>query len=283
MATRDESEKRCFLLIAFRYGNPLSPTFIRYSDYTDDVTSGGFTYSSIPEIRARIPAYTGGLTEETLLIEVPRNAFVDRLSNGEAHAPVDVTVVEVLDVASLATSAPHMDTLFKGRLTKAVRNYNKQKGIVGLFAQNWKGRLKASLGMPALNECVLTFGGKGCRVIVPTVPGEVTQIVDNRLTIKKPGGSASLDPVADRQWQWGYIEREGLRLTTRDWSNTSPENPDHFYLDDYAPQDWLNQAVTVVAGCSKLISGCRFWLNEERFLGIGIAIPARHPVLEGGV
>lgn len=270
------------MIVSFRYGDPIASTFSRYTDYTDDVIVGADTFTAVPSIAAKIPPYTGGFNEQELVLELPVDAFTGRISNGEPFSPIDVTVVETLEVPSLALTGQHLDTLFKGRVVKAVRNYNKQRGVVGVFAANWKSRIKVALGMPCLNECIWTYGDpKTCQAIPVSVAGQVTAILDNRLTIWKPGAVGPLDPVVDRFWHRGRIVRDGLSLDVKDWSNAVVENPDHFYLDDYAPADWLNQAVTVVEGCSKLIGACRGKSNEARFMGAGIAIPARNPVLEG--
>jgi len=285
MATRDDPAKRSWLVISFRYGDPAAPTFARYTDYTRDVVEGMATFNSKPQTAVKIPPFTGGFNEQPLVVELPLDAFTTRISNGEPHSPIDVTVVETMDVPSLDLSAAHLDTMFKGRVDRAVRNHKGRRGIVAVYALNWKSRVRAALGIPALNECVWpVYGdGKGCRAIPVAVAGEVTEIVDNRVAIRKPGGVDPLDGRPDRFFHRGRIVRDGLSIDVKDWSNSFPENPDHFYLDDFAPQDWLGRAVTVVEGCPRTVAACRAKGQEARFMGIGIAIPDRNPVLEGGV
>ena len=257
MATRDDPSKRSWVIISFRYGDPLASTFSRYTDYTRSVVQGlspfesQYEFKSKPQTAVKIPPFTGGFNEQPLVVELPLDTFTDRIGNGEPHSPIDVTVVETTDVPSLDLSAAEMGTLFKGRVSKAVRNHKGRRGIVAVYALNWKARIKAALGIPALNECVWAYGDpKTCQDIPATVSGQVTEIVDNRLTIKKPGGVDPLDAVADRFWHRGKIVRDGLAIDVKDWANSFPENPNHFYLDDYAPQDWLGQAVTVFEGCT---------------------------------
>lgn len=282
MATRDDSAKRAFLIIQFRYGDPLASTFARYTDYTSAAVQGMATFDSKPETAVTIPPFTGGFNEQELIVELPLDTFTTRISSGEPHSPIDVTVVETIEVPTLNLSAPHFDTLFKGRVSKAVRNHKGRAGIVAVYAKNWKSRVKAALGMPCLNECIWTYGDKKtCRAIPTAVAGEVTAILDNRLTIKKPGGIDPLDAQLDRFFHRGRVERDGLSLDVKDWSNAVVENPDHFYMDDLPPADWLGAAVTVYDGCSKYVSSCRSKNNEARFAGFGIAIPERNPVLEG--
>jgi hypothetical protein len=271
MSTIGRSEKTSQLFLEFRYGDPAAPTYARFTDWTEDTILGSQSYDSTPDMEVRAPEISGILNDKTLQVALPLkvNGFTDRLSNGTPHSPIYVTLRELLRSLDGGSSEQQV-VLFKGRVSRVIRNPNGRTNSVGIEAKSLKSQMDVPMGLPANHQCVWTFGGRGCFVTVPTENGTLATITGKTVTITGLAGHA------DRYWHRGFVERQGLRLLIREWVNGTS-----FELAKEPPADWATQTVKVYAGCDKTIETCRArWSNEINFGGFGYAIPAYHPVFE---
>jgi len=254
------SEKDAVTLVEFRYGDPV--VFVRYTDGTDDFGS----FVSTPEVGVKFPAINGSLKENPVQIALPSDTFSLAIASTIAFPPLFVTIYEKID--------EDVSTIYLGRCTRAIRNYQGRRGRVMVEAISVKSRLEVALGIMVNHTCPYIFLGRGCNQapFVPPVPetGTVTVIAGTTVTI------TGLSTTPPRLWHRGYIERNDLRIGIREWiSGTS------FLLTRKPPDAWLNQTVTAVQGCDKTIETCRtIWNNESNFGGAGYAMASRDPRFE---
>lgn len=261
------------VLVEFTYGS--APTHVRYTNGTSDYTADhdGNVYSAVVKLAVRLPTYTGGVKETECKIELPRDTFADRVSDGYPHAPVTVTIWE--EIVS-AAGAKQTLTLFVGKMTKGIRNVGGRTGRVSIEFKNPKALLAVSMGLPCEDRCPWTFGDLATCDFAGNInlaskleAGTLTTIVGRTVTI------TGLGAHADRYWHQGYVDFDDCRIKIRQWvSGTS------FILTDEPRPDWLGQVVTAAPGCNKSIEVCRTWSNEEQFGGIGYPIPSYHPMIE---
>jgi len=270
MTTAGDSEKLSALLIEFRWGDPASPTYYRITDFTSDLTYQSLTYAAEPRFELKGLEVSGIFDSDKpvqFTLPLVAGGISDQATNGQRHSPIYVTLLEKL--SSTSGGADQVLTLFKGKVIRAVRNYNGRPDFVLFEAFATKQRLGIPLGLIASHNCQWAFGGRGCGVAVPQETGTASVINAKTLTITGLAGHV------DRYWHRGFVERDGLRIQIRDWLSGSD-----FELMSEAPAEWAGQSVKVSAGCDKSISKCRFWNNEANFSGFGMAMPDHNPNFE---
>lgn len=266
----ENSAKTSFLFLEFRTGNPLSPTFHRYTDRAVDTVLEDVMFTSVQAIECDIGKRTGTMDEPTSTIKMPRDTFLDRISNGEPHAPIRLTIREAVEDDGVLD----LTFLFKGRVMRSARNFDGRTELVRLDARSWKQKdLDFLLGIPIHGKCPFTFLERGC--FLPggraAVEQEGTLTAISGLAVTITGTTAP----RDRYFDQGYIEKDGLRIKIRDY-----DSGDSFALVRQPPDDWLGADVIVVPGCDQQHSTCKLWLNEEHFGGIGKVMQARNPLID---
>lgn len=276
MAEIDSAAHRSRFLIKLNYDSPAVEIFV--TDYEEDVTYGGDVYTSIPALGLVLPANTADLRDTPLKMTLPAgtSAFFDRVSNGEPFAPVEIQVIE--QILNVETTAEDIFVLYRGMLSRSIKNYNNDEGLIRLEFLSIKSRLDVPLGLPANTQCPWQLGDHNCQLspalvsevgTVATITGKVVQIT---------GLSAHPGIENDRYWEKGFVERDGLRILIRRYLQPASVQ---FHLVARPPADWLTQLVTVTPGCDKTIETCRArWNNEEHFGGFGYAIPNYQPLYE---
>jgi len=188
---------------------------------------------------------------------------------------IEVTIVERTQAVGSDTADELV--LFKGRVAKVIKNQHGKEGSVVLICLPMKALLDVPLGLLCTQQCVWNFGGKGCNfdVAAERQIGTLTEINTDR-TVTIPG----LAPVARANfWRQGYVTRNGLKIVIREWDPSV--DTDRFLLRERPPAEWIGQEVELTPGCDKSLGNCRDWDNEERFAGLGIAMPDYHPNIEG--
>lgn len=263
------------ILVRFAHGTLAALTHHRYTDYSSDVVGpDGETYTSTPTMVVGKIKLSGALEDPPVKITLPSDSFTDRLAGGYAHAPVAVTVFEVLE--DQGRSSKEALVLFMGKVSRTRKNPSGAAGQVEIEAKNHKADLDVPLGIVIGNQCPWTFGDRGCGIdaIALAETGTVDSIDRKSLTLASP--PATITP--DKYWHRGYVELNGLRIGIRDWSAATSHV---FQLVRDVPPDWLNEDVTIVPGCAKTYEDCNVkWSNAARFGGAGFAIPPYHPVFE---
>lgn len=267
-----QPEKESFVLVEFKYGDPSSPSYARYTDWNEDYLS---LYSATPTMTVKLPENGGTFEERTLEIEMTLDAFNDPLSNGSPHSPVFVTVREI---TRALTGGPQATDLiaFKGRVVRTIRNYQGRSNRVLIKALPIKSRIDFPLALNIGHHCPWTVFGRGCGLnpVSFRVNGVIDAIDGKEITTS----TVAVTGQADKYWHRGYLEFGGLKISIQNWSSSDPT---HVYLTSQPPDSWLGATVVFLPGCDKTIETCRSrFLNEEHFGAIGHAIPPYNPLME---
>lgn len=292
MSALDNAYEASYTTVLFEYN---SGDQKGYTDHTTDLQGGLF--ESVPSMKLTIPENTGLFDGKVFRVVLPRvvggvtDTFLDRLSSGSPHAPVAVTVTEH-NIPQLGSDLADEVILFKGKLTKAVRNYQGRADAVALEGQTALSQLDAAMGMACNHHCIFNLFGRGCSTgdgsggqeadgtaasgpqkNTETALVTITAIVGKTVTAIPPAKSD------DRHWHRGYMEFEGLRIGIRDYDASVDANT--FHLVNRPPSHWNGNQVDLVPGCDKSVETCDGrWGNKDNFGGFGYAIPAYNPLLE---
>ena len=256
------------MLVEFRYGNPQSPSFQRFTNWTSDVEYLGQMYLSTPEMSVTLAQETGTLGEKPYEMSLPMNAFADRISDGRPHSKVWIKVVEQTQL----DAAIENQILFSGRMSKTRRNAKGKTGLIVIEAENIKSMMDIALGGMATHQCIWLIGKKGCDLDIEpfTATGSIATINGAAITI------TGVTPKADRYWHRGYLQIDGLEIMIREWVQGTA-----FELVKKPPADWLNQVVKLYPGDDRTIETCRSrFNNESRWSGPGYAMPSWNPTIE---
>jgi hypothetical protein len=274
-------EKESYLFVEFRYGAGQA-TIRRYTDWSQDVTG----FSSTPLLEVDLVPNSGEFGERETRIVLPLDAFTDRLSDGLPHSPVYVRIEE----RTLGLTAGEAGTvlgLFRGRIERGIRNYQRRLNMVALQALPIKSRLDIPLGLQCnhYDEARLFGPMSGLSQSSHEKTGQIASVLGKTITISTPNGSitAPTSPGGnvDRFWERGWLERDGLRIGVHIWELT---NPTAFVLRKRPPADWVLAGATsilFVPGTHRTIEDARdVWDDEEHFLGLGYAMLHYNPLFE---
>lgn len=286
----DIAAKRAITLVEFSFGS--GPTFVRYTDVDGDVTFETNTYLSMPTMEIRMAPYTGLLKERPVEITLDSDAFTDPLSLGEAHAPVKVRVVVLLESSNPGTPPDQVMELYKGQVSITIRNASGNADRIKLKCTMWKQESNRPSGLQCNSQCFYQFQGKGCVVdsppgslsfisaVTPSIPATVVvtalTVLGTLLTTAAdpPGG-----PFTDDLFHRGFLEFDGLKVGIREWNR--PANIREFLLEKPAPSSWVGQVLTLHQGCDKSILTCENrYANGDFFGGMGIGIRDYNPIFE---
>lgn len=249
-------------------------TDYEFVEYTTDVS----TFDSEPTFEIELPEFTGGMEENEANIKVPVTAssLFDNMSQGIPHAPVDITVQEVI-VDPAGVESNKTLTLFVGTVLDTVKNYQGQRESILIRCLGEKPQLNVALGFQCNHQCSHRFGDDSCGVDKEAVKetGTIDAIDGKTVTIT----GLSTRPVLDgRYWHRGFVRLNGLEIGIREWD---PAVPTVFYMVRQVPSSWASASVEVVPGCDLTRQTCEDrWSNEDNFLGIGFAIPPYDPSSE---
>lgn len=265
----DLTFKEAITLVRFTYGNPTIE--VAYTDFTDELTFGGVTYQSKPAIEVKWPVNKGTFEDAPCKIAIPNDDFTAQIAGITAFPECLVTVRELTrDFVGPVSSAALVP--FRGRVTRAYKNYQGRNDKILLECLPIKSRLSFPAGLPANHHCIWTLFGRGCGLTQVSHVGTAASIDGKKLTITGLGAQTG------KFYHRGFVSKLGLRIGIQNWDAADPTA---FYLVRQPPATWVGNTVTVVPGCDKTIETCRArWNNESRFAGIGYAIPAYHPVFE---
>lgn len=270
MTTAGASEKLSAFFVELKYGDPAAPSYLRLTDFTSDLTYQSLTYTSMPELEIRGLEISGIMDSDKplqLVFQLLDSTIIDKASNGEQHSPIFIQLWEKL--FSTSGGQDQVLTWFKGKMIRAVRNYQGRGKFVLFEFFGVKQRLGVAMGIIATHQCQWPFGARGCRAVVASADGTMTTAAGKSAVI------TGLPGHIDRFWHRGFVARAGLRIGIRDWlSGTS------FELLSDPPAEWIGQTVKVYEGCDKTIERCREKGKEDRFSGFGCVIPAYSPNFE---
>lgn len=267
-----QPEKESFCTVEFKYGEATDPDYARYTDWNEDYVGG---YLSTPSISIKLPENAGTFDERTLNIEMPIDDFSYLASGGLKHSPIFVTLREITRALTGGPEALDL-TPFKGRVVKCIRNYQGRSNRVLFQCLPIKSRIELPLALSANHHCPWTLFGRGCGLVESSFrrTGTLSLIDGKVVTTATPG----ITVAPAKYWHRGFIRFEGRIIAIRDWDLSDPT---HLYLASQPPASWVGPTLTFVPGCDKTIETCRArYSNEEKFAGIGYAIPPYNPLLE---
>lgn len=270
MSTAGASEKLTALFAEFKWGDLLSPTYLRLTDFTSDLTHQSLTYTSESSMEVKGLEISGIFDPDKpvqFVLPMKAGQVTDKATTGQRHSPIYVKLWEKL--ISTSGGQDQVLTLFQGKVIRTARNHNGRPDFVLFEAFGVKQRLALPLGLIATHQCQWPFGARGCGKTVVTSTGTLTVISGKTVTI------TGLSAQGSRFWHRGFVERDGLRIEIRDWTSGTT-----FELMAEAPPDWLSQTVKVYEGCDKTIETCRAKGFESKFSGFGAVIPAHSPNFE---
>lgn len=273
MTAVDQSNKRSFALVKFTYGDPGAPTIKRFVNVAADVTGTDGIFLAKEDMAINFDAFSGVFDEKPIKIQLSKSgdSFFDDISNGEPHSPIFLDIWELVDSVD---GADEEIKLFTGRVTRVTDNPRGKQGQLKIEGRTWKQKIDIPMGIVATHQCAWIFTAGGCDVVARTFAGTVDSITGFEVTLV----AAPSTPVTffEREFHRGYMKRDGLRITIRDWESGAV-----FKMTKPPPQEWIGEAVTLVAGCDKNIETCRdIHDNEERFSGIGFAMLPYNPNYE---
>ena len=281
------SEKLSWYAVEFAYNDPINPpvdpVFARLTNWSSDLPvgpNGSYFYSS-PTMAIKLPKNTSTLNEQPAQIELPliANDFTDLCSRGEPFSPIWVSVWEITTPASGGAFDTRVLLVYRGRVSRIVRNHQGRHEEVLFEVSNDKSRMRSPLGFICGHHCVWNFTGTGCNLVGGLAPliliGLVSAIGQRTMTVT---GTTPATASPDRYFQRGYALLNGLYIPIFDWN---PAAPTQFIMNRQPPQAWIGQTVKIAPGCDKTIETCRLrWSNEQHFGGIGYAIPAYNPLID---
>lgn len=277
----DLSTKETYQLVSFVHAG--GSAF--YTDWTSDVTFGADLYISTPDLEVKLPTNDGLFGENVCSVAIPltsgdsdNDTFASRVSNGQPHAQVTVTVSEILRATSPGPSRT-VNTLFFGAVTIVSSNYRQRRDKIQLKCMPIKSRVATvAVGIPCHHLCGNNLGDDSCKIVLTgakATPAIVASIDGREVTISS---NATIEAQADRFYHRGFLRFEGLNIGIQDWRDSAPLV---FNLVRQPPAHWDGETITAVSGCDKSIETCRDrYSNEANFLGLGFAMPSYHPNFE---
>lgn len=287
----DDSKKQSYTLVEFSVPEG-SPTAYRFTNWATTIDPGGDDWTATPTIDVKWPKNTGTLQANGCVIQCVSDANSKMAALVELlladGTPTPAVYVEIREVILPVVGGDQATTLvpFRGRILRAVRNANGRAKRVRFDVQSIKSRLDIPMGLPCNHHCVWAFTGTGC-----AVQGGIGQRGPQKSAEQRPVTVSSidgkeittmLDPSisSPKSFQFGYLERLGVRIGIQDWD---PLNPKVFLLRQHPPASWLAQVATAIPGCDKTLSTCQDnWNNEANFGGIGYSILPYNPHFEDG-
>lgn len=264
-------------LVTFEWGN--TPSAIRYTDYTSDLTVSSNTHTSLTSLAIEFGKLTVGTEDDETTIMMPASAApADRLSRLPFRGEVAVTIQDVAP-----SDLPNPRTLWRGLYDRAIRNFEENPEDVQLVCKPLKSRLKRQVGLVASRTDNFWLGhpANGVNIAAKQLTGTVTDIGTNsvrtRITVSI-GGSPDL---SDSLWRNGYIEALGERIAIR-----KSLTDGRFNMSGVVDQDWLDQTVTLTPGWDGELSTARSVYSaddlESRFCAPGYTMLDRNPVFQTG-
>lgn len=263
-------EKESFILVTFRHGSSAVPVFERYAAWNRDFEG----YVSTPEMDVEMPDNTGTFDEKEVRVLLGLDAFTTVVSSGLPHSPMYLQVEEVT-AGLFAGDAGTRKILFKGRITRTIKNFQGRNNVVAFFSLPIKSRIDVPMGLQCNHHCGWRLFSRGCGLTQGThdQTGQIASMDGKEITISP--AAAITSPTApggdnSRFWERGYLEKDGLTIGIHIWSITDPTV---FVLRRRPPDSWLLAGVSsilFVPGCHKTIEDCRnVWDNEQGQAGSG--------------
>lgn len=269
-------EKEGYVLVTFFHGTDLA-TQEKYTDWDQSVAGA----TPEPRMSIRIPENSGTFDTRELRIVLPQDFFTNRASGGVLHSPMFV-LLEEFTAGLFPGDQSSQKILFAGRVTRTVANFQGKAGLVAFFSLLQKSRLDVPMSIACNHHCGNTMFKGGCGVVQSgfQVSVDIDSVDGTEVTITTAGFTTP-GSTDDRYWKRGYLLKDGLRISIRDYDGSVDTSK--AIMARPVPTDWIGGSSDILAvpGCDKTVEVCRSRYNaEEFFLGLGFAIPAYQPNFE---
>lgn len=257
--------RRVALLIKFQWQGGSA----HYTSFDSNLVVGGTTYSSQVRMAVEAAEADGSATDKPWMVTLPKVAPLSNMTRSCPHPDVTCTISEV----DPDTSPPTAVVVFSGRITVVTANPKGMAGMIQAEIAGWRALIQYPLGLEARAGCASIFGESPCCFDIASKRVQATiesvgpySVIASSVPSSPPGRRA--------YWEAGSVEVDGLAVMIRGRSGSE------FRLQKNPPAEWAGRVAVFSPGCLKSIEDCRAWGNEERFLGVGVAIPAYNPELE---
>lgn len=274
-----QPHKISWYFVEFTYGAVGNPASYLLTNWSTDLPGPGGLYTSCPSLSIKLPKNSGTLQEQVAQIVTPLDAgnFPDLASRGEPFAPIFVSIWEYTSPLPGEPFNGAQYLVYRGRISRTVRNYQGRHEAVLFEATNDKGRMRVPLGLMVVHHCPWNFCGTGCNIDQSTLIETGTVVSINQRTVVLSGVPARIS-TTDRYYHRGQLTRNGLVLDIFDWDPTVQNT---FIMYRQPPASWLSQTVDVIPGCDKTNQTCSArWSNIQFFGGVGFSIPAYNPLFD---
>lgn len=261
--------KDSYVLAEIWFGDLSNPTFVRFTNWSQDVVHDGKVFTSLPEMSVELPRWVITVDAEECKVTIPSTAsqILMDMTRYKAFPRIYMRVIEVV----IKDGTKYPQTLFLGRGVSLKRNAGGFRNALQIRGASAKGFLGGRCGIRAEAQCQWTFGSKACGVSVPTR----TLRIDSINFVESSVTGTWIDPAnPTEKYEHGWIEKDGIRIKIREQSSMT------FFLVVPPPVAWDGENVLAYSGCTKDLTSCQFWSNEANFMGIGYDIPAYNPMLE---
>lgn len=303
--------KKSTPLIEILYGTSIA---VYITTSRSPVQWAGRTWLPEPTVSVDLPKQSGGLTEESCKISLPREnnlhpgvaTIANLLASPRCSLPIRVRVINLIESGPEDLNPVY---LYEGVDDRTIRNPDGQEGFVDLMVvPDFRYQLEdITLGMRADPTCGHVYGGVGCwhpdvdKFMVPGdygLPAKVHKI-NVTLSINPTYSSRQVQVFVDPSlhpgatylqitqrpknwWKRAFLEKDGLRISIADWrwNNTLNTGTDIFILNRIPPENWHLAKAVLHPGCTRTAEACAERLNTGTFGGYGHGIPAYNPVLE---
>ena len=282
-------KEQCLVVeLEWRTGTFAAPTTntVRFTDLDTDIVldASGNTLTSDTSLKVEFPERTAGVEEESCRLTLGlRDTSLLNIAKGYAFQKVSCRIrrFEFNSETGTSSIAASSYRMFEGRVSSARINPQGQDNLIELFVDNCKKDLEVASGRRLVPQCDLAFGGPVCGVDLTPLVVSATINAVNGTTIsitETVAGDITSNP--QHYWKEGTVWVNGLEIKVRNWDGSLDMD-----LAQLPPEDWaalVPFSAEFIPGCRKVPFDCRQFNNEERFSGLGIAIPDRHPIFERG-
>ena len=279
--------KQSYWLIRLLWGNPTSYSKWYMTNANDDLiaapppSGAQALFLATPLLNVGAQPNSGTFEQRTWTFDIPyktaQSPFLDQITSGRAKPQVLITAWEY--ALSPDDTEVQILTHLSGKVAKVIKNPGGKQELIRFEALTVKNDIKRAMGVPAMPSCQWHFGHlKTCGVDTDSLKENGSLDTIDGLTATITGLSAQ----RDRYWHRGYIEKDGIRILIKSWTQGTT-----FVLGKFIPLAWEEAlpgvTVQLTPGCDKLATTCDLWGKlEDSFSAWGTAIPAYNPTLGVG-
>lgn len=225
----------------------------------ENIIIDGNLYVASPEMELDLPNQGGDMSASDGAIKAlkAQSGILANISGGYPYNQIKVTIREVELNDALVVQDSNI--LFTGLVYQS--ESLSHAGFLTLIIKDWKYYTDVPAGEPCTEQCWVAYFGepKMCQATVQEFAVTVDAVDGNVVVL------GSVPSVVDFLFHKGYFKLRGTSIKIKFW-----ESGTIFQTSEPMPSSWVGEAITLVAGCDKLLATCRdIHDNEENFSGWG--------------